>query len=272
MQELPIESTLTLQGDGAPVLLLHGAGSDRQSWNGLIARLENRYRCIAPDLPGTRPRPREVGLSFDDVVSYSAEMLSQYGPCHLVGYSHGGLLAARLAAEQHERVLSVITIAAMTHGDLGVQHYTRLWEEIASTNRLAWARLVFLMSTSAVERSQMSDEAADGLVQGLAAGEGDILQLAPMVRESDVRRFLPQIKCPTHVIACTQDASFFRHSLHLHATVKHSTYSEVASGHAAPWLASERLWPEVERVLDRAANRRYCSRWAGRQSSSTPWA
>lgn len=250
LKNLSAESTVTLQGEGPPVLLLHGAGADRQSWNGLIARLENRFQCIAPDLPGARLSPRESGLSFDDVVSYSAELLSQYGPCHLVGYSHGALLAARLAAEEHERVLSLITIAAMTHGDLGVQHYTRLWEEIAPTNRLAWARLVFLMSTSAVERSQMSEEAADALVQGLAAGESDILQLAPMVRGSDVRRFLPEIECPTHVIACTQDASFFRHSLHVHATVEHSTYSEIASGHAAPWLASERLWPEVERVID----------------------
>ena len=38
---------------GAPaVVLLHGAGASGLMWRDHVARLEDRFHCLAPDLPG----------------------------------------------------------------------------------------------------------------------------------------------------------------------------------------------------------------------------
>jgi haloalkane dehalogenase len=40
------------EGDGPPLLMLHGNPTWSFTWRGVIEGLRDRYRCIAPDLPG----------------------------------------------------------------------------------------------------------------------------------------------------------------------------------------------------------------------------
>ncbi len=40
------------EGSGPPVLLLHGNPDTSELWRGVTSRLKERYRCLAPDLPG----------------------------------------------------------------------------------------------------------------------------------------------------------------------------------------------------------------------------
>ena len=40
------------QGQGAPVVALHGSASNAKQWRGLMDYLKGRFRVIAPDLPG----------------------------------------------------------------------------------------------------------------------------------------------------------------------------------------------------------------------------
>jgi haloalkane dehalogenase len=40
------------EGDGPPLLMLHGNPTWSFTWRGVIQGLRDRYRCIAPDLPG----------------------------------------------------------------------------------------------------------------------------------------------------------------------------------------------------------------------------
>src|SRR5215212_3822374 len=40
------------EGDGAPLLMLHGNPTWSFTWRGVIQGLRDRYRCIAVDLPG----------------------------------------------------------------------------------------------------------------------------------------------------------------------------------------------------------------------------
>src|SRR4051794_18099483 len=40
------------EGDGPPLLMLHGNPTWSFTWRDVIAGLRDRYRCIAPDLPG----------------------------------------------------------------------------------------------------------------------------------------------------------------------------------------------------------------------------
>ncbi len=40
------------EGDGDPIVLLHAGGSSGRQWRNIVARLSERFRCIAPDLIG----------------------------------------------------------------------------------------------------------------------------------------------------------------------------------------------------------------------------
>ena len=40
------------KGEGEIVILLHGFGEDKSIWENQIFYLQNKYRVIAPDLPG----------------------------------------------------------------------------------------------------------------------------------------------------------------------------------------------------------------------------
>ena len=55
---------LQVTGTGPEILLLHGAGASSHTWHRLIPYLDDRYRLIAPDLPGhgfTQKPARAVG-------------------------------------------------------------------------------------------------------------------------------------------------------------------------------------------------------------------
>ena len=48
-------------GDGPALLFVHGAPSWSLTWRGVIGRLRERFRCIAPDMPGFGGSPQRPG-------------------------------------------------------------------------------------------------------------------------------------------------------------------------------------------------------------------
>ena len=98
-----IDFHVQVSGAGEDVLLLHGAGASAHSFSGLAARLSERYRVIAPDLPGqgfTTLLPVEaVGLlPFAD---YLRELMSalEATPRWIIGHSAGAALSAQYALD-----------------------------------------------------------------------------------------------------------------------------------------------------------------------------
>ena len=98
-----IDFHVQVSGTGEDVLLLHGAGASAHSFAGLAARLSERYRVIAPDLPGqgfTTLLPLDaVGLvPFAD---YLGELMSalEATPRWIIGHSAGAALGAQYALD-----------------------------------------------------------------------------------------------------------------------------------------------------------------------------
>ena len=68
-----VRTRFVVQGDGPPVLLLHGIGRSLEDWEGLYGRLAPDHRVISVDLPG-------FGLSERTTGRYSLESLARsYG-------------------------------------------------------------------------------------------------------------------------------------------------------------------------------------------------
>jgi pimeloyl-ACP methyl ester carboxylesterase len=103
-------STLTM-GDGPDVLLLHGLGGAKSSFFDTAARLSQRYRVHALDLPGfgASSKPTTAPYTarwFADTVLATMDELG-VGRAHVVGNSMGGRIAIELGLRHPERVVSL---------------------------------------------------------------------------------------------------------------------------------------------------------------------
>ena len=102
-------------GEGEAVVLLHGfALSAEVNWGltGLLDSLPQEYRMLALDQRGhgrsDKPHgPEDYGLEFVEDVVRLLDAL-EIEKAHIVGYSMGGTLALRLAADHPDRVRSVV--------------------------------------------------------------------------------------------------------------------------------------------------------------------
>lgn len=105
-------STAVLSGgDGPPIVLLHGQGAFAGVWLPLLAGLVGTHHVIAPDLPGLGASATDEPPGADLVLRWLGELIDQTcaEPPVLVGFSLGGQIAARFAAE-HSTWLSRLVL------------------------------------------------------------------------------------------------------------------------------------------------------------------
>lgn len=100
-----------VRGHGAPVVLLHGFGGDKESWLLFAVRLAKKRMVVIPDLPGfgeagAIPPERASAKQQARAVVKLLDRLG-LGRVHLVGNSMGGGIAMRVAFDAPERVQSL---------------------------------------------------------------------------------------------------------------------------------------------------------------------
>jgi pimeloyl-ACP methyl ester carboxylesterase len=105
-------------GAGAPVLLVHGfTGSIERSWidTGVLPDLARDYRVVAFDLRGhgASDKPRDP-RAYDEVGLDAIRLLDhlEISRAHVVGYSLGGIIVAKLLTTHPERFRSAVLGAA----------------------------------------------------------------------------------------------------------------------------------------------------------------
>lgn len=113
-------SYLYRAGSGAPadeaVVMIHGAGSDMNSWVRLAARLDISLALLIPDLPGHGDSPASAQMKLG--IAAQADYLCTFFAAmdvkrvHLIGNSMGGAIALHLAATKPALVASLILIDA----------------------------------------------------------------------------------------------------------------------------------------------------------------
>ena len=104
--------------DAPALLLLHGTGAATHSWAGLAPRLAERFRVVAPDLPGhgfTDPLPAGR-LSLPGMASAVRDLLGHLSvdPAIVVGHSAGAAILARMCLDGLTPRLLVALNGALT--------------------------------------------------------------------------------------------------------------------------------------------------------------
>jgi pimeloyl-ACP methyl ester carboxylesterase len=143
------------EGEGQPVLLLHGFPDSSALWrNQVPALVEAGFRAVAPDLRGfgASDRPGEVQdyairRSFVDMIMLLDEL--EIERAHVVGHDFGAALAWVLGALAPERVERLVV--------LSVGHPNTLREPSIAQREKSWYQL-FFQFTAAAEELLMRNE------------------------------------------------------------------------------------------------------------------
>ena len=198
------------EGDGTPVLLVHGFGADLNTWMFIQPALAGERRAIALDLPGHGGSAKDIASSTSEFLTGSAVAAASVlgiERLHLVGHSMGGAIAALLALRHPELVASLTLIAS---AGLGSEINTAFIDGFvrASRRREAAAVLGLLVNDPAlVSRTMVEDFLRYKRLDGVAVALGKIAEawFAGGRQSLDLAAQIAALKMPVQIIWGRED-------------------------------------------------------------------
>ena len=177
------------------IVLVHALGSSARAWQPQIAALGERYKVIAPDLPGHGETPGPFGL--EPAAFAVAELIAaEPEPVHLVGISVGATVAMLAALDDPSRVASLTLSGGTAHAP-GVALQRNLMR-LMPTGMIA----ALMSGMYAGGRPELKAQAkADLRKAGKQAFTTGLAELATL----DLRPRLADLKTPTLVLCGTND-------------------------------------------------------------------
>jgi pimeloyl-ACP methyl ester carboxylesterase len=123
-----VKSFVREEGDGDPVVLMHGVPVSSFLYRKVLPLLAERgLRGVAFDLPGLglAERPRDFDYSWSGLGRWTGEAIDSLGidRCHLVLHDIGGPIALEWALRNRDRVRSLTVLDMM----LDVASFRRVW-------------------------------------------------------------------------------------------------------------------------------------------------
>lgn len=206
-------------GSGPPLVLVHGLGGAAYNFTELAPLLACRHRVLVPDLPGhggTAPLAGAESLAefarHVAAVAESEEML----PAAVVGYSFGGVVALRLAAESPEAVSALALVSSA--GIVSLTRRAGVWLDAIGALRpgraIARARDAVARRPNlragvfgywgAEDPRDLSPEAVAGFLAAQAEHE-DTETASRLLRREDPRTYLGHVRCPTLLVWGARD-------------------------------------------------------------------
>ncbi|XVQ16184.1 alpha/beta fold hydrolase [Spirillospora sp. CA-255316] len=195
------------EGDGPPVLLLHGCPFSAFVWRRVVLELRGRFRCVATDLLGlgdTETAP-DADLRLPVRLDAVLTLLDHLGldRAAVVGHDQGGAIAQMLAAHRPERVTALVLADAEACDNWASIDELPFVRQPAATDRtvgaggmVAAVRWTLAHGEAVHDREALTDELMDGYI---------IAILATPHRRTQTRRFLAAQFAPSNQ-ACTTAA------------------------------------------------------------------
>lgn len=106
-------------GTGYPVMLVHGFPADHTLWKNQKAALQQNYRLLLPDLPGTGASPLIDPISIADMAVFLHAIIDQekIKKCILIGHSMGGYATLAFAEKFPEKLSGWGLFHSSAYGD-----------------------------------------------------------------------------------------------------------------------------------------------------------
>jgi pimeloyl-ACP methyl ester carboxylesterase len=226
------------QGDGDPVVLVHGSAGSRDHWMFTAPAMAERNRLVLMEYSGggetTDPGgPLDVDGLVDQVLGVAdAENLDRF---HVVGWSLGAVIAAATAARASERVRSAALICGWGESDAYMRFAFDLWLRLMAESPELFARYLFQIGFTP-DWFAATGDAVEAVLEagaGLSAGAARHLELDMRI---DISDRLAAISVPTLVIGARRDLVVpFEHSKALAQSIAGAELVELDCGHFVPF-------------------------------------
>lgn len=108
------------EGEGNPIVLLHGFCGSSRYWENIISELSNRYRVIAPDLPGHGQSETLLHGTTIEAISESIKGLIDglnVGKVTMFGHSLGGYITLAFAEKYSEKLSGFSLVHSTAYPD-----------------------------------------------------------------------------------------------------------------------------------------------------------
>lgn len=105
-----VDLSYEITGDGPPLYMVHGIGSRKATWGGLVPNLASHFTCVTSDLRGHGDSPvPATPYALDDMVADLEALRQKLGheKIHVIGHSLGGMIGPAYARAHPDRILSV---------------------------------------------------------------------------------------------------------------------------------------------------------------------
>lgn len=197
------------EGQGPPLLLLHGTSSSLHTWDGWTQRIGAGRRIVRLDLPGfglTGPAP-DHDYRSTRLARVARTLLDQLHVerADVAGNSLGGRVALTLASETPERVRGLVLVDAAGMSGQAPPPIFRLARTPVLGGLLRWITPRFLVKKNVREVYGDASRVSEPLVDryyDLARREGNreaLLRRLDGPRDPDLDDILPRIAAPTLV-------------------------------------------------------------------------
>jgi 3-oxoadipate enol-lactonase len=198
----------TERGRGPALLLIHACPLDSSMWDAQMAFFSDRYRVIAPDLPGFGGSQPPHAWTIPEMGEELANLMDRLGleTCTLAGLSIGGYIALPFALKHPKRVEQMILAHTRARADLDGERAARntMIEGLRKdgTANLPDKMLPRLLSPETPDDVRNRVKAWIERTSAVAA----VHALTAMRDRDDQTKHLDQLQCPTLVIAGSGDA------------------------------------------------------------------
>ena len=190
-----------IEGEGEPVVLLHGWGANIKLFDNLIHLLSTKYKVIAPDLPGfgESDEPKEV-WDVDRYADFVADFVKDFAEGENVtflGHSFGGRVIFKLNARKNLpfRIQRLILVDAA-----GVKPKKTFKQKVKQaiyklTKKILTSKLFTKLFPNAMENLRKKNGSADYL-----AASPMMRQILVKVVNEDLTDLFPLVTVPTLLI------------------------------------------------------------------------
>lgn len=257
-----LEIRYVVEGEGEPIVLVHGMGCSVYSWRKLIPLLSDEYKVYAFDLPGfgLSDKPADYDYSLKSQGEFVIDFLDAIGidKAILLGHSMGGVIVGYATANHPERVTKLILNNPGYYSGGAPEFLKYLFFPLDRISSRMFFNRDFereMLKIMYYDDSLATDETIDAyLLAGKTPGAVDAL--TAMGRSEGVKKYVGitnRIKVPTLIVWGKNDANIhFEDSKRLHNEIQGSEIIYIDNcGHMVPEEKPQEMAAAIKKFLNK---------------------
>lgn len=202
-----------ITGDGAPLVMIRGLGSNLDHWYPQMPALKQRFRVLTFDNPG-------IARTKDVITPYSIQKMAKnivglmdaagVEKANLFGLSMGGMIAQELALnfpERIQRLILCVTHCGKSHSippsDKVNQLFAAMIKEGTNEAKAAAASVMFAPETLKNQPETAAEYAKVSMKH--PASTNILIKQSQAIQEFDTWERLSEIKAPTLILGADKD-------------------------------------------------------------------